>query len=31
LLTAKDEKRQTTSKQRKDEYLHMRRAFHIAH
>ena len=31
LLTAKDEKRQTTSKQRKNEYLYIRRAFHIAH
>ena len=31
LLTAKDEKRQTTSKQRKDEHLYMRRAFHVAH
>jgi hypothetical protein len=30
-LTAKDEKRQTTSKQRKDKYFYMRRAFHVAH
>jgi hypothetical protein len=31
LLTAKDEKRQTTSKERKNEYLCIRRAFEVAH
>src|SRR4030095_9652936 len=31
LLTAKDEKRQTTSKQRKNKYLCIRRAFQVAH
>jgi hypothetical protein len=31
LLAAKDEKRQTTSKQGKDEYFYMRRTFHVAH
>jgi hypothetical protein len=31
LLTAKNEKRQATRKQRKDDYLYIRRAFQIAH
>jgi hypothetical protein len=31
LLTTKDEKRQTASKERKDEYLCIRRAFEVAH